>query len=731
MAAPVPLLAWSSALAALAYGALALRLWQLGYARRGAERIQRTVWAATAFGALWGCAGLAAALSATLAATLATTPGSVHANTGGASVALWTLWALWATALLDLARYGAWLLFLLQCLPAPGQRPGTAMAWMRASAALLVGLQLLALTLGALPQAPWVAPLALLRLSQLALPVLALVLLEQVFGNTREDARWAIKPLCLGLLGLLVFDVFLYAQAMLFNQTDADTLAIRGLVHAAVVPLLAVSLVGRNGGLARLRLSPKAAFHSAALLGVGLYLLLLSGVGYYVRYFGGDWGRALATALVFLGLVALTVLLLSSTARARLRVLVGKHLFHYRFDYREEWLRFTRTLAQPSPATEVGQQIIRGLADMLESPSGALWTLARGDMRFRQSARWNQSPVLLHEDIHAPLPSLLAQRGWVVNLDELRQHPARYGHLPLPAWLADAPRAWLVIPLVADQTLIGFCVLDQARTRMDVDWEVNDLLKTAGQQAASYLAQAQSAEALLEARKFEAFNRMSAFVAHDLKNIVTQLALMLGNARRLRDNPAFQEDMLMTIEHALERMRNMLLQLRQPPTPGATGGATRVELGALLQRIAAQCLQARGTPLAVQCPAHLPVRAHAEHLERVLGHLVHNALDATASAGQVWVQAEREGTLARICVGDTGGGMSPAFVQNQLFKPFQSTKPAGMGLGAFESLQYVRELGGSLAVDSTEGQGTRMTLELPLFEEAADTAVAPSMAAAG
>jgi putative PEP-CTERM system histidine kinase len=398
-------------------------------------------------------------------------------------------------------------------------------------------------------------------------------------------------------------------------------------------------------------------------------------------------------------------------------VLVGKHLFRYRFDYREEWLRFTHTLSERSSAPEVvGQQMIRGLADMLESPSGALWTRARSGSGFSQSARWNQTPLLLHEDEQSPLCRLLGERGWVINLNEVRAQPRAYAGLELPPWLQGSTRAWLVIPLLVEQALIGFCVLDQARTRMDLDWEVNDLLKTAGQQAASYLAQAQSAEALLEARKFEAFNRMSAFVAHDLKNIVTQLALMLGNAKRLGHNPAFQEDMLMTIEHALDRMRHVLLQLGQPAAlhaPVAPGG---VELLALMQRIAEQCRRTCGQQVEIDASGPLQVRGQSERLERVLGHMVHNALDATAGGGRTWVQVARSGNQAHICIGDTGCGMSASFIQNRLFKPFQSTKPAGMGIGAFESLQYVQELGGSIVVDSAEGQGTRMTLQLPLFE---------------
>lgn len=685
------LFAWSSALAALGYSAFALRLLQQGYGLALHDGPRVGVLVAVLLSAVWGWADLVWRLQPTSAAR-------------------------WLGSLADLGRYGAWLALMWLLLRA--NRAGKASAelgWLAPISALLVLLNLLALLLVFAQQRSLGEPALLLLWAQLGLPVLALVALEQVFRNTDRDARWGIKPLCLGLCSLFVFDLYLFAQAVLFAHADADALAIRGMVHAAVLPLLAQSVVQRGDWLARVRISPRAAFHSAALLGVGLYLLFLSGVGYYVRYFGGAWGRALQEGLVFVGLVGLLLLLFSGSARAKLRVLLGKHLFHYRFDYREEWLRFTRTLSERESPQEVGQQIIRGLADMLESTGGALWTQAHSGAAFSQSAHWNLAPSLQHEAPDSPLCRFLAGTGWVIDLQQYRAQPGHYGHLALPAWLQESTQAWLVIPLLVDQGLIGFCVLARARTRIDVNWEVNDLLKTAGRQAASYLAQAQATEALLEARKFEAFNRMSAFVAHDLKNIVTQLALLLRNAKRLGDNPAFQKDMLMTIENALERMRRTLLQLRQDDAQ-PLGPGMGVDLVALLQRIAEDCQRLRSTGLELHCSEPLQVRAHGERLQRVLGHIVHNALDATESGGRVWVDLQRCGEQARVRVGDTGHGMSAQFVQNRLFKPFQSTKPAGMGIGAFESLQYVQELGGSIQVESTEGQGTLVTLQLPLLE---------------
>jgi putative PEP-CTERM system histidine kinase len=223
----------------------------------------------------------------------------------------------------------------------------------------------------------------------------------------------------------------------------------------------------------------------------------------------------------------------------------------------------------------------------------------------------------------------------------------------------------------------------------------------------------QATEALLEARKFDAFNRMSAFVVHDLKNIITQLSLMVKNAERHRDNPEFQKDMLETVEHSVERMRQLMLQLRAGATPVA--GTFGVNLAAIIRRIQ-QAKAAQAPALTVDIQEGIMARGHEERVERVIGHVIQNALDATPADGRIEVSLDVHDGMARVRVCDTGQGMDPEFVRDRLFKPFQTTKDAGMGIGAYESFQYVQELGGRIEVDSELNVGTRVSMSFPLFE---------------
>jgi putative PEP-CTERM system histidine kinase len=621
-------------------------------------------------------------------------------------------------ALLDLLRCGLLLAFVLLLLRSPGgserREPTRRLLVLVTGVAVVAifGLTVLdAMSVGAMGL--WLRPLAF---SWLSLSVIGLLLVEQLLRNVDSDARWGAKPVCLGLGLVFAFDLYVFSQAALFKQFDADALGVRPLVHSFSVPLLYLASRRHVDWVSKLHVSRAVVFHSATMLLTGLYLLLVSGVGYYVRYTGGDWGRAMQIALISVALLSLLVVLLSGSMRAKLRVYISKHFFSYRYDYREEWLRFTAMLSSQSSPQDLGISVIRGLANLVESPAGCLWLGRNAGGDYIESARWNMVENRQAEPADAAFAKYLLETSWIVDIDEFRRAPDRYPGLELPRWMTGDDRYWLLIPLTVSGTLIGFVLLGRPRTAVDVNWEVRDLLRTASTQAGSYLAQMQSTEALLESRKFDAFNKMSAFVVHDLKNIVTQLSLMMKNARRLRDNPEFQEDMLATVENSLEKMRQLMLQLREGGTPH--GVQQGVDLAPIAKRLLALA-RGKGRELELDLRSTVATRGHEERIERVIGHVVQNAFDATPEDGRVWLRLDREGSNAVVEVGDTGCGMTEEFIRTRLFKPFQTTKSTGMGIGAFESFQYLQELGGKIKVKSEVGCGTTVTIELPLFHASA------------
>lgn len=543
--------------------------------------------------------------------------------------------------------------------------------------------------------------------------VAGMVLVEQFYRNSSVQERWGIKHLCLALGGIFVFDFYLFSEAMLFAAISYDGWVARGLVNALLVPLLLISLRRRANTDMQLAISHRMAFHSAALMGAGLYLMLMAAAGYYIRFAGGEWGAILQTVFLFGAALVLLLAVFSSTVRAKLRVYLAKHFFRYRYDYREEWLRFTSMLTEGEPDAQVYDRSLQAMARLVDSPAAALWLKQEGGV-YRRAAHWNFAELDGQLEAHHVFAGFLESRQWVLDLKDCKEQPDLLTEADFPDWLLACEKAWLIIPLLWHERLSGFVVLAKSMSQPGMDWEINDLLKTAARQAAAHLAQAQAAEALTVARQFESFNRAAAFVVHDIKNLVAQLSLLLANAEKHKHKPEFQEDMLATIESSVARMNRMLLKLSDEP--GASDKST-VDLSAILHEVM-QTKSAYSLKPKLNIEAEgMRVKAEREKLVRVVGHLVQNAIEATPYTGNVGVTLAKVDNWAVLTVEDTGSGMDTAFIRERLFRPFASTKGTGMGIGAYECKEYVQELNGNIQVDSKPGRGTLFTVRLPLITE--------------
>lgn len=551
-------------------------------------------------------------------------------------------------------------------------------------------------------------------LSGFALSVIILVLVEQLYRNSGPDLRWTIKFFCLGVGGKFAYDLYLFATALLFLRPDSDLLDARGAVNALVVPLIAIS-VARSGRLARQQfVSRRMVFYSTALLAIGFYLMVMAAGGYLVRIYGGSWGAV--TQILFLSgaLILLAVVLFSGQARARVKVFLSKHFFAYRYDYREEWLKLTRKLSDTTGETPLAQRAIEAVSELVDSPAGALWLM--DESRARLMHTWNMA---VDPDTEIPADSALCrfldQREWIVDLRELRDEPDLYDGLAIPPWLTAIEQAWLVVPLKQDDDLVGFVVLARSRAMRDLTWEDHDLLKTVGRQVAGHLALDQSAQLLAETRQFQAYHRLTAFIMHDLKNLIAQQSLVVKNAAKHKDKPEFVDDAIATVDNSVQRMQRLLEQLQR----GDSGrGAQTSRLREICQAVVRRSAGRRPEPTLELEDGDLRVSAPEETLTMILGHLVRNAQEATPAEGSVTLIVGREARHAIIRIRDTGEGMSPEFVRDRLFRPFDTTKGSkGMGIGVYQAREFIRSMGGSLDVESRPGAGSTFIARLPLVEE--------------
>lgn len=548
----------------------------------------------------------------------------------------------------------------------------------------------------------------------IALAVIALHLIEQLYRNARLDQRWRIKFLCFSLGLLFAYDLYIYLDALFFHQVREDLWQARGAVTAMLAPFIAVAAARNPDWSVDIFISRQVVFQSATLLVTGGYLLLVGVGSYYIEHYGGEWGDVGQILFLVAAMLMLMSVVASGQMRARLKVFLSKNFFNYVYDYRQEWLRLITTLAESRTGLTLGERVILGLGQVVESPSGVLW-LREPSGRFTFRASYGDPDIDVPSiEADDPMIAFIREKGWVVNLEELVTRRELYEDMNLPRWLEPYRHAWLLVPLWGrDQALDGLVLLTQPRTDMAWNWEVIDMLKSTGCLAASYLALEEAASALAEARQFEGFNRLSAFVIHDLKNLVAQLSLVVCNAEKHRDNPEFMRDAITTVEHAVGKMNSLMSQLRNS---SAAAVAEDVHLARVLREVVETRKKQSPPPRLELCAGDFIVNANRDRLASALEHVIHNAQDAAGKSGQVHVSLRCvDQHMAMVEVEDNGCGMDQEFIRCRLFRPFDTTKGlTGMGIGAYESREYVRAMGGDLTVRSEPGKGSTFLFTIPL-----------------
>ena len=362
---------------------------------------------------------------------------------------------------------------------------------------------------------------------------------------------------------------------------------------------------------------------------------------------------------------------------------------------------------------------MKAFADIVDAPGGLL-LVSDGRRGLDVAGSWNwpsaNPPMDALEDA-LEFWNAVESSGRILEFEGLREGWAAASEraLPVPAWMIDDATVWAGIPLIHRDRLVGLVLLAAPEYRRPLDWEDFDLLRTAGRQAASSLAEAQSQEALANAQRFEEFNRRFAFILHDIKNLVSQLSLLARNAQRHADNPEFRTDMVATLKASVGKMNDLLARL----APHSSARVQRVEAQPLRAILTAAIAAKRGDhEVKLLGDASLWATVDPAALEQAVGHLLQNAVEASAANMPVTVRVGGGGGSVSIAITDHGAGMDGDFVRNRLFQPFASTKAGGFGIGAFEARSLIGAMGGRISVDSRPGQGTTFTILLPAAEPA-------------
>lgn len=557
----------------------------------------------------------------------------------------------------------------------------------------------------------------LLYLVQLVIAVLVLMNLERTFRAAVGTVRWRIKFMLLGVGLLFLVRLYTASQALVFREIDPS---LDGLNSGALIVacLLILRSLFRAGHFSRdVHPSLSVLQGSVTILLVGVYLLIVGVFAKIVAYLGGDASFALKTLVMLVLLVGLAVLLQSDRVRLYLRRFVSRHFQRPLYDYRTVWTRFTEGTAAQVEPVEFSRAVVHLLAEIFQSLSVTLWRV--GERREELTLAASTS---LSDDQARRLQPGGAETAAIIQHLRAQPDPVDIEHVAA-GWAEPLRRCHpdefhkggtrVCVPIVAGGEVLAVIILGDRVGGAAFTFQDLDLLKAIGGHVASGLLNLRLSQRLLQAREHEAFQTMAAFFVHDLKNAAATLNLMLQNLPAHFDDPAFRADALRGvgksvahINHLISRLGQLQHELKISPVP--------CDLNEIVAKVVAGFEPEVEFPIE-QDPARLPALAlDREQVAKVVTNLILNAREARTGPGRLRLATRQAGGWAVLTAADDGCGMSPAFLTRSLFRPFQTTKKSGLGIGMFQSRMIVEAHGGRITVESAPGQGTTFRVFLPI-----------------
>ena len=532
--------------------------------------------------------------------------------------------------------------------------------------------------------------------------VVALYHLEKtlVAFSAMERARVLYEILGIGII--LVAMLVYYSQALLHRTIDMNLISIRSLALLLGVGLCSYSRF-RRGSTEGLLVSRDVASRSVVVLVIGCYLLLLGGAGEGLRYFGLQNQRLFFIGFAVIGGLALALMLFSERNRRKLNVFLHKHFYRHKYDYRNEWMMFTAQLSSADNMEKMQNAILSFYCETFGRKGASLYLrdIESGDYQQR-STRYLDFPEACFLKDH-PLVAYFNETDWVFNIED--QHSSQFDKIKHQL---EHFKVKLCVPLQYEQNLEGFLLLGEAvNPEETLNYEDYDLMKVLASQATSVLLSLKLSAQLSLAQEMAAIGKVSTFVIHDLKNHVSNLSLIVDNARDHMDNPEFQADMLETLDETIGKVNALIARLKNIKEKK---NLHLVQCD--LTNVVSRGVKASGVQSEMLNDNEVQACVDVGEIEKVVHNLVLNAHEAGSQNGSVTIFVGM-GEMAFFEVTDQGCGMSDDFIRNRLFQPFQTTKQMGFGIGLYQCRQIIEAHGGKIEVSSKLGEGTSFKVHLP------------------
>ena len=553
-------------------------------------------------------------------------------------------------------------------------------------------------------------------LAVIAGAILILMNLEQTLRHSTGRKRWQIKFMIIGVGALFGVQIYDSSLAILLNQVGTDVFALNAGVLLAADALVAGSVLRDREMKVDIYLSHAFLYNSLTIFLIGAYFIGVGLLAWLARVWIGGESLPIMAFLLFAAIMGLGSFLLSGNLRLKRKRLVSRIFDRPLYDYQQVWSQFTETTSSLSNTRDLCNAIARMVSETLDCLSVSIWLVEDG----RDALVFGASTDLTEE--RARNMRITGQEGAELMMALWDQDGTADFKSAEDDWVADFRKTHVealeeagidyAAPLRAANRLTGILTLKGRSSKVPLNAEDHELLKTIADQAAANLLNLRLAKQLHKAKALEAFQVMSAFFMHDLKNLGSKLSLVMQNLPVHFDNPEFRQDAIRSVTQSVAKINNMssrlsLLSQRLEIHPKQVS----------LDRLVTDALKSLDgmfkVPVRYSLGNVTDLYIDGDQMQKVIVNLLLNASEAVAGDGQISVATSHDGGRAHLTVSDTGCGMSRDFIETRLFKPFQTTKPQGMGIGLFHCKTIVEAHGGRIEVESGEGKGTTFRVFLP------------------
>ncbi len=538
--------------------------------------------------------------------------------------------------------------------------------------------------------------------------LMSIVNIEATLRCSSNTERAKIKETLIGVGGIVAINIFYYSHALLYRYINMNLVSVKAGIILISVLFIAYSLLRNNVMDVQVVVSRRVVYRSISIFVVAVYLVGIGILGKGMMYVDPQVGENITIFLAFVGMIAIVAVIFSEQLRRKAVVIISKNFYRHKYDYREQWLRFTQRISLKHSYEGLLGSIAEGFKDSIGSESVAIWLDDRGNGKYAcvkavETGEGSSRP-------NKELIDFLKEKQWILYI-----HDPKCNETVLKsADFMEENNVCLIVPLLHRDKLIGFIILGEALANVEYNYEDYDLLKTLARQATASILNARLSEELIEAKEMEAIGKLSSFVIHDLKNASSMLTMLAQNAEEHIENPDFQKDAIRGIANTSEKINRITMKLKNLHQKTSVNLEYH-DLGMCVNKAVSEFSLNENIKLNYTEKETVETKFDIEEIHKVVVNLIMNSLDAIGHKGSIDVVVGKENNIPFIKVSDDGPGMSREYLERDLFKPFHTSKKKGLGIGLYQCKTIVEDHSGKIRVNSVEGEGTDIIIYLPSY----------------